>query len=137
VTTPDVDLVLRCIDAFQSRDVEVLLELVHDDVQVKSLMTEAERPVYSGHDGVREWMAAVVEIFPDWNPTPAELRTLGEDAVLIGIDVVATAATSRVPIDQRFWAAAIIRDGKLSWYGFFRTEEDALDGVASRRLLQN
>jgi hypothetical protein len=82
-------------------------------------------------------MAAVVEIFPDWNPTPAELRTLGEDAVLIGIDVVATAATSRVPIDQRFWAAAIIRDGKLSWYGFFRTEEDALDGVASRRLLQN
>jgi ketosteroid isomerase-like protein len=137
VASPDIDLVLHCFDAFSNRDVNALLELLQPDVEVRSLMTEAERPIYSGHDGVRDWLSAVFEVFPDWQPTPTELRTVGDDAVLIEMDVLATAAASRVPIDQRFWAAAIIRDDKLSWYGFFRSEEDALDAVASRRLLQN
>jgi len=136
VASPDIDLVLRCFDAFDKRDVNMLLELVQPDVEVRSLMTEPERPIYSGHEGVRDWMSAVVDIFPDWRPTPTELRPVGDDAVLIEMDVLATAATSRVPIDQRFWAAVIIRDDKLSWFGFFRNEEDALDAVASRRLLQ-
>jgi ketosteroid isomerase-like protein len=134
VTTPDVELVLRCFDAFRSRDVERLLTLLHPDVEVKSLMTEAERQVYRGYDGVRDWFHAVLDIFPDWNPTPTDVRDMG-GAVLIEIDVLATAAASGVPIDQRVWAAATMREEKLSWYGFFRTEDDALDAIANRRLL--
>jgi ketosteroid isomerase-like protein len=136
VTTPDVELVLRCFDAFRSRDVETLITLLHPDVEVKSLMTEAERPIYSGHDGVRDWFHAVLDIFPDWNPTPTDLRDM-DGAVLVEIDVRATAAASGVPIDQRVWAATTMHGGKLSWYGFFRTEDDAIDAIANRRLLES
>jgi ketosteroid isomerase-like protein len=134
VTTAGVELVLRCFDAFRARDVERLLTLLHADVEVKSLMTEAERPLYTGYDGVRDWFHAVLDIFPDWNPTPTDMRDMG-GAVLIEIDVLATAAGSGVPIDQRVWAAATMHEGKLSWFGFFRTEDDALDAIANRRLL--
>lgn len=135
-STPDVELVLRCFDAFRTRDVDRLLTMLHPDVEVKSLMTEPDRPLYSGHDGVRDWFHAVLDVFPDWNPTPTEIRDM-DGAVLIEIDVLATAVTSRVPIDQRVWAAATMHDGKLSWYGFYRTEDDALDAIANRRLLQS
>ena len=136
MTTPDIELVLRCFEAFGEHDVDKLLTMLHPDVEVRSLMTEAERQTYTGHEGVREWIAAVFDIFPDWSPTPTDLRDLG-GAVVIGMDVLATATTSGVPIDQRFWAAATMHDGKLSWYGFFRTEDDALEAVANRRLLQS
>ena len=129
----DTELVLRCFEAFSRRDIDSLLSMLHEDVEVKSLMTEPEREVYSGHDGVREWLAAVLQIFPDWSPNPSNLRDLG-GAVIVTMDVQATAATSGVRIDQRFWAAASIREDKLSWYGFFRTEEDALEAIALVRL---
>jgi ketosteroid isomerase-like protein len=125
--------VLSAFAAFSSRDIDTLLDLSHDDVEVKSLMTEPEREVYEGHDGIRQWLSAVFEIFPDWQPTPVDLRDFG-DAVLVAMDVVATAIASGVRLEGRYWAAARMHDGKLSWYGFFRTEEDALEAIAMQRL---
>jgi ketosteroid isomerase-like protein len=52
-------LVRRSFAAFNARDVEGLLELLDPEVRVRSLMTEAEGAVYSGHDGVRAWLAAI------------------------------------------------------------------------------
>ncbi len=46
-------LVRRAVDAFMARDVEALL-------------TEAERPLYHGHEGVRDWFQSVFGVFPDW-----------------------------------------------------------------------
>jgi ketosteroid isomerase-like protein len=130
----DIALVERAFDAFVRRDIDLLLTMVDEDVQVRSLMTEAEQVHYYRHDGVREWLDAVFEIFPDWTPHPSELRDLG-GAVLVAMDVVATAAASGVRIDQRLWAAATMRDGKLTWYGFFRTEDDALAAIEERRAV--
>jgi ketosteroid isomerase-like protein len=129
--TADIDLVLRCFDAFTKRDIDTLLTMLAGDVQVRSLMTEAERVYYHGHEGVRIWLDAVFEIFPDWTPRPVELTDLG-GAVLVRMDVTATAAVSGARIDQVFWAAATARNDKLTWYGFFRTEENARGAIAER-----
>jgi ketosteroid isomerase-like protein len=129
----DVDIVLRCFDAFMSRDVDSLLALLAADVEVKSLMTEAERIHYHGHDGVQEWIAAVFEIFPDWMPRPAEAHDVGGGAVLVRMDVTATATASGVPIDQNVWEISTVEDGKITWFGFYRTAEDALAAVEERR----
>jgi ketosteroid isomerase-like protein len=129
--TTDIELVLSCFDAFRARDVEALLEMLAPDVEVRSLMTEAERIHYHGHDGVRAWLAAVLDIFPDWTPKPAVLTQL-DGAVLVEMDVTATAVASGARIDQRFWMAATLGAGKVTWYGFFRTEADALATVRER-----
>ena len=48
---------------------------------------------------------------------------------MIGLDVTATGAWSGVPIDQTYWLGARVRAAKIVFFGFFRTESDALDAV--------
>jgi ketosteroid isomerase-like protein len=118
-------LVHRAFDAFNRRDLDGLLELLHPEVRVHSLMTEAECEDYTGYEGVRVWHAAVYEIFPDWGPQIREIHDLG-DAALVGFDAKATAAGSGVRIEQSYWQAMSLRDGAVDFFGFYRSEEEAL-----------
>lgn len=126
--TANVQLVERAFEAYLRRDLDDLLAMMHPDVEVLSLMTEAERSTYRGHEGVREWFNAVLEIFPDWEPRIESSREAGQGVVAC-FHVNATAAASGVPIDQTYWQAACLRDGKVAWFGFFRSEEEALEAV--------
>ena len=64
-----------------------------------------------------------------------ELRSLlteperQDGAVVIPLDVTATGAGSGVPIDQTYWLGARVEAGKINFFGFFRTEPDALEAV--------
>jgi ketosteroid isomerase-like protein len=118
------ELVQRAFATFNAGDLDGLLELLHPDVRVRSLMTEAERSDYHGHQGVREWHAAVFEIFPDWCPRARAVEDLG-DAAVVRFDVTATAAASGVRIEQCYWLAARRRGGAIDFFGFFRSEDDA------------
>ena len=48
---------------------------------------------------------------------------------MIGLDVTATGAGSGVPIDEEYWLGARVQAAKIVFFGFFRTESDALDAV--------
>ena len=122
-------LVQRAVDAFMARDLEGILALADTRIELRSLLTEAERPLYHGHDGVREWWDAVFGVFPDWRPQPRAASYDENGAVVIGLDVTATGAGSGVPIDQTYWLGARVRAGKITFFGFFRTEPDALNAV--------
>lgn len=121
-------LVRRAFAAYAGGDVEGLLELLAPGVRIRSLLTEAERETYDGHQGAREWFAAVLDVFPDWRPEPRDMRQLG-DVVLTRVDVTATASASGVPISQVYWNAARVEGGRIVWFGFFRNEEDALEAA--------
>jgi hypothetical protein len=43
--------------------------------------------------------------------------------------VTATGTGSGVPIDQTYWLGARVEADKITFFGFFRTEADALDAV--------
>jgi ketosteroid isomerase-like protein len=120
----DVEVVHRAILAYCERDLDALLPLLDPDVEVKSLLTEAERTAYRGHEGVREWFGAVFEVFPDWLPSPGASSEEG-GGVVTELDVTATAVASGVPIHQGFWHAARVRDGRIAFFGFYRTREEA------------
>ncbi len=123
------ELVRRTINAFMARDLEGILALAHPSITLRSLLTEPERPVYFGHDGVRDWFDAVFGVFPDWRPEPRPASYDENGAVVIGLDVTATGAESGVPIDQTYWLGARVQADKITFFGFFRTEQDALDAV--------
>jgi ketosteroid isomerase-like protein len=122
-------LVRQAVEAFMARDLQGILDLADPQITVCSLLTEAERPLYHGHDGVREWFDAVFGVFPDWTPAPRAASHDEDGAVVIGLDVTATGAGSGVPIDQTYWLGARVRDAKIVFFGFFRTESDALEAV--------
>jgi ketosteroid isomerase-like protein len=122
-------LVQRAVGAFMARDLEGILALADPAIELRSLLTEAERPLYHGHDGVRDWFHAVFGVFPDWRPQPRRASYDDDGAVVIGLDVTATGAGSGVPIDQTYWLGARVQAGKITFFGFFRTQEDALEAV--------
>jgi ketosteroid isomerase-like protein len=122
-------LVRRAVDAFAARDLDGILAVADPEIELRSLLTEAERSLYHGHDGVRDWFNEVFGVFPDWRPQPARATHDAEGAVVIPLDVTATGAGSGVPVDQRYWLGARVRADKILFFGFFRTESDALDAV--------
>jgi ketosteroid isomerase-like protein len=122
-------VVRRAVEAFLARDLDGILELADEEIVLRSLLTEAERPLYHGHDGVREWFHAVFGVFPDWRPQPRAAAYDEEGAVVMCLDVTATGAGSGAPVDQTYWLGARVEAAKIRFFGFFRTEQDALDAV--------
>ena len=122
-------LVRRAVEAFMAQDLDGLLEVADPEIELRSLLTEAERPLYHGHGGVGDWFDAVFGVFPDWRPQPQAATHDENDAVVIPLDVTATGAGSGVPVDQRYWLGARVRADKIIFFGFFRTESDAKDAV--------
>jgi ketosteroid isomerase-like protein len=120
------DVVLRAVHAFMAKDLDGILAVADEEIVLRSLLTEAERPLYYGHAGVRDWFENVFGVFPDWLPTPRPAALDDGGAVVIGLDVTATGAGSGAPVDQIYWLGARVRAGKITFFGFFRTEEDAL-----------
>jgi hypothetical protein len=112
-----------------ARDLEGILALADPEIVLRSLLTEAERPLYHGHEGVRDWFDAVFGVFPDWRPQPRAAALDAGGAVVVCLDVSATGADSGVPIEQIYWLGARVRADKITFFGFFRTEDDALEAV--------
>jgi ketosteroid isomerase-like protein len=123
------EVVLRAVSAFMARDLDGLLALADPQIVLRSLLTEPERPLYHGHDGVREWFDAVFGVFPDWRPEPRRPSHDEDGAVVVPLDVTASGAGSGVPIDQTYWLGARVEADKIRFFGFFRTESDALEAV--------
>jgi ketosteroid isomerase-like protein len=123
-------IVRRAVDAFMARDLDGILAEADEEIVLRSLLTEAERPLYHGHEGVRDWFENVFGVFPDWTPRPRPASHDEDGAVVIGLDVTATGAGSGAPVDQVYWLGARVQAAKIRFFGFFRTEEDALEAVA-------
>ncbi len=123
------EIVLRAVAAFMARDLDGLLVLADQQIVLRSLLTEPERALYHGHDGVRDWFDAVFGVFPDWRPVPRRPTHDEDGAVVVPLDVTATGAGSGAPIDQTYWLGARVEADKIRFFGFFRTEADALEAV--------
>src|SRR5687768_18394859 len=106
------ELVLRAVHAFGARDVDGILAVADEEIVLRSLLTEAERPLYYGHEGVCDWFENVFGVFPDWLPQPRPAYVDRDGAVVIGLDVTATGAGSGAPVDQVYWLGARARGGK-------------------------
>jgi SnoaL-like domain len=126
------ELVLRAVHAFMEKDLDGILAVADEEIVLRSLLTEAERPLYYGFDGVRDWFDSVFGVFPDWLPQPRPASHDEGGAVVIGLDVTATGAGSGAPVNQIYWLGARVRGAKITFFGFFRTEEDALEAVSAQ-----
>ena len=125
-------VVLQAVRAFMAKDVDGILAVADEGIVLRSLLTEAERPLYYGFEGVRDWFDAVFGVFPNWQPKPRPASHDEAGAVVICLDVTATGVGSGAPVDQIYWLGARVRAGKITFFGFFRTEEDAMEALSSR-----
>jgi len=121
----------RAYDAFSRGDWDALVELIDPDVVFTSLLLEAEGGTYRGHEGLREYFESLRGVFGNWRSEIVEVRDFGETLV-IQSRAVATGGASGVALEQEFWQAARVNNGKVVWWKFCRTEDEALEAVERR-----
>jgi ketosteroid isomerase-like protein len=112
--------------ALNSGDLDGFLALATDDVEFTSLVAEVEGTTFRGHDGVRTWWETVRGAFGDVRWEVLEVRSSGAG----GVAHVRMAGTlGGVPVNLMMWLAATLRERRVSWWSFFRTEREAVEAV--------
>jgi len=107
--------------------------LTHPGVEFESLILEAEGGAYRGHEGVREYFDLVREVFGEtWRTEIIGIEDVGTDVVVIESRSSATGQAGGVPVEQTFWQAGQVREGRIVWWKFCRTRAEALEAAKSR-----
>ena len=124
----DIDVVCGSHEAFRRRDFDSFMELMDPDIEFSSLILEVEG-TYRGHDGIRSWWNDVLAVFPDWQPQVEDAREVG-GRVVLRVRAEGAGTGSGINVDRDIWQVAEVRDGRLSAWKFFRTEQEALVAAA-------
>ena len=126
----NVEIVRSTFEAFQRRDLDAFLGCFDPDVEYRSLVLEVEG-TYRGHEGMRRWWEGILTVFPDWSPEVVDSRDLGQQ-VVSRVRAEGRGTGSGISVDRDIWHLGEVRDGRLRWSAFFRTEDEALEAAALR-----
>ena len=128
MTQSDIDVVCGSHDAFRRRDLGGFVEYMDPEIEFTSLVLEVEG-TYRGHDGIRSWWNDILEVFPDWQPQVEDARQVGK-RVLLKVRAEGAGTGSGIDLDRAIWQVAEVRDGHITAWRFFRTEDEALAAAA-------
>ena len=127
----NVELTRRAFDALGRRDLDEFVAFHDPSCEIRPLLA-AVAGDYHGRAGVREWLDDLFGAFPDFTIRLDDVREVG-DRTLARTHISAHGAhgmDSAVPmIDQLSWVLSEIRDGRVIWWGTFRTEREALEAA--------
>ena len=112
--------------ALNSGDLNAFLALTAEDVEFTSLVAEAEGTTFCGHDGVRAWWESVRGAFEDVRWELFDVHGSGDRGVL---HFRITGTLGGVPVEQTMWQVTLLRDGKVIWWAFFRSEREAFEAA--------
>jgi len=77
--------VRRAMERWNSGDRSVPFDEVHPEVEIHTQITDAFRgEPYRGHEGARQWLAALDENFETWELVMDEIRERGDVVVVLG-----------------------------------------------------
>jgi ketosteroid isomerase-like protein len=113
-------------EALNSGDLEAFLALTAEDVEFTSMVAEAEGTVFRGHAGVRAWWNTVRGAFEDVHWELLDVRGSGDRGF---VHFRMSGQLGGVPVEQEMWQATLLRDRKVTWWAFFRSEREALEAV--------
>jgi len=129
---PDKLRVARAmVEAFADRDLERLLSLYAADLEFFTRVTILPERHFSGHDAVREWMAAVDKEYDRYELIDPEFVAGAGDAVMV---------TCRLSLRHRgdsygqsrtaHWVIRVDEDsGLITGFRSFRDREEALEAA--------
>jgi ketosteroid isomerase-like protein len=68
----NVEIVRRNYEAFTRRDIDAWLESVREDAELHEVSEIPDAAVYRGHEGLRRWAEALMQLVSEWRWTPEE-----------------------------------------------------------------
>lgn len=126
-----VELTERAFRALERGDVDAFVAQAHPEIEFNSLLAEADRRSFHGHEGVREWFDLMQGTMGGIRIETESFEALDyPDTALVKMKVMGEA--SGVEIAQVMWQVVHAPDGQARWWAISRTREDALADAAER-----
>ncbi|MEA2428276.1 MAG: hypothetical protein QOF37_1904 [Thermoleophilaceae bacterium] len=125
VSEANVELARRAFEAFATRDLKALLEVLDEDVEflpVTANLTTGGMP-YRGHEGIRSYFDDVARVWAELRVYPTDYRDLGDTVVALGRIY---GRGGGMIIDRPTGWVWSVRDGKLVSGQVYASHEEAL-----------
>jgi ketosteroid isomerase-like protein len=126
-----IEQVRALLAAFQRRDLDAIIELVHPRLAFFApTALIAPRPysdLYRGPDGVRDYFRDVASVWEELKIAPQEFRA-GPDGVVALGDVDGRTRSGEVHRHPVAWACKF-RDERIVWARVYRNRDDALTDI--------
>jgi uncharacterized protein len=128
----NVEIVRLTFEAIRKWDVDALLKLYDAEIEFLPLTgTRIESGGYTGHAGVREYFEEVAEVWEELRPHAEDVRTLGDQVVVLGGCAVRGRGSGAESDTLMAWVITV-RDGKVTRHRGYRTGDEALEAVGLR-----
>jgi ketosteroid isomerase-like protein len=130
----NVDQIRKALDAFNRRDLGVLLESIDPEVEWSPPTELPGSSMVRGHDGVRQSVADMLDAFGDLRADPERFIDLGERVICL-YHWRGQGSTSGVSVDQfevPVGMLATMSDGLAVRVRFFTTWDQALEAAGLR-----
>ncbi len=125
----NVEVARRTFEAIGRWDIDALLKLYDPEIEFLPLTgIRVESGGYIGHAGVREYFEEVAEIWEELHPHADDLRTVGDDVVILGGCAVRGRGSGAESDSPMAWVLTV-RDGKVTRHLGYGTREEALEAV--------
>ena len=118
------EIVRRFLDAFNARDTETMLEMLHPEAELYPMRAQLEGKAYRGHEGLHEVLADILE---DWDSITmkAEQTLEADDAVVALGRLRGRGRVSGVDIDVPMGWVWRLRDGRVIYGRAYSDPRDA------------
>jgi ketosteroid isomerase-like protein len=131
VSRENVEVVERWYAAYNARDLELLLELMHDDVDLTSAgMSGVEGSSHVGHSGMRRYFADLWETWEDPRVEVEHLLERGELVVMLG-NTTGRGRLSGLDVTQEVATVIRVEDGRIRHYRTHRDWSAALEAAGA------
>jgi ketosteroid isomerase-like protein len=130
----NVDLARRLLQAFNDGDIEAIVAECDPAVEWEEQSIPGVEPVYHGHDGVRQWAAAVLGVREELGPLEGRLEGVEEfdDTVIASVRFEGVGRSSGVRVPMHVHIVGTVRDGKVVRRQVFLTLVEALEAAGLR-----
>jgi ketosteroid isomerase-like protein len=123
---PNAERVRDAFARWNTGEHESLLDEIHPEVEIRvaSSQLSGGKP-YRGHDGYREWQAAMEDSFEVWQVQPEVFHETDDTVVVLG-RMHLRGRASGVELDQEAGWMVEFRDGKMFRFEAFLDHAEAL-----------
>jgi ketosteroid isomerase-like protein len=121
-----VQIALAAVEAWNLGDRDAWLASFDEETEFHPLRAQLEGESYSGHEGMRRFLAELTQDFEQVSLEIEETREAGEQVVGIG-RFRAHGRASGVDLDVPLGILTRVRHGKIVYLRFFSEPADALD----------
>jgi hypothetical protein len=121
-----LELGRRVIDEINRGNIDAVVARCHPEIEFVPYLASVEGGgAYRGHEGMRRWWSEREAVWGQISMDAVEGEPLPGGLLMRGT-LTARGRGSGVEMEMPFAAAARLEDGLVTWWGFYRTDEEAL-----------